>query len=49
MTVVVVVVILAALLALAGLPTLSVLVLLAKATDIGLRMVRQMRSSTAEG
>ena len=51
-TVVVVVLVLAVLLALAGMPTLSVLVLLAKATDTGLRLVRRVRSgkqAEAEG
>ncbi|MDX2692163.1 hypothetical protein [Streptomyces ipomoeae] len=51
-TVVVVVLILAVLLALAGMPALSVLVLLAEATETGFRLVRRARSgkrATAEG
>ena len=43
-TVVVVVLVLAVVLALAGMPALSVLVLLAEATDTGLRLVRRTRS-----
>ncbi|WP_405814300.1 hypothetical protein OG241_06880 [Streptomyces sp. NBC_01390] len=43
-TVVVVVLVLAVLLALAGMPALSVLVLLAEATDTGVRLVRRARS-----
>ncbi|GAA4704310.1 hypothetical protein [Streptomyces youssoufiensis] len=41
--IVVVVVILAVLLALAGMPALSVVVLLAEATDTGVRLVRRAR------
>ncbi|WP_406117640.1 hypothetical protein [Streptomyces sp. NBC_00989] len=44
-TVVVVVLVLAVLLALAGMPALSVLVLLAETTDSGLRLVRRARSA----
>jgi hypothetical protein len=43
-TVVVVVLVLAVLLALAGMPALSVLVLLAETTDTGLRLIRRARS-----
>ncbi|MEU6244002.1 hypothetical protein [Streptomyces sp. NPDC047024] len=43
-TVVVVVLVLAVLLAMAGMPTLSVLVLLAKAADVGLLLIRRARS-----
>ncbi|MFC7897684.1 hypothetical protein [Streptomyces sp. NPDC057381] len=43
-TVVIVVLVLAVLLALAGMPTLSVLVLLAEATDSGFRLVRRARA-----
>lgn len=43
-TIVVVVLVLAVLLALAGMPSLSVLILLAETTDTGLRLVCRARS-----
>lgn len=44
-TVIVIVLVLATALALAGLPSLSVFVLLAEATDTGVRLVRRLRAA----
>ncbi|QTI87213.1 hypothetical protein [Streptomyces sp. AgN23] len=44
-TIVVVVLILSVILALAGMPSLSVLVLLAEATDTGLRLARRLSAA----
>ncbi|MFG3010097.1 hypothetical protein ACGFZB_06510 [Streptomyces cinerochromogenes] len=44
-TIVVVVLVLAVVLALAGMPTLSVLVLLAESTDTAIRLIRRLRVS----